>query len=86
MSRLRILPSRELPLVRVQQERAELNGLPRARGKFFMNEYLRRGKVPRQQRPAYVGMRERISRSASEVGSSRVAPQERIVFLSQQKI
>ena len=28
-----------------------------------MNEYLRRGKVPRQQRPAYVGMRERITKA-----------------------
>ncbi|MBO4748668.1 MAG: hypothetical protein J5607_11530 [Clostridiales bacterium] len=51
-----------------------------------MSKYLRRGKEPRQQNPAYVGMRERISRNASVVGSSRVAPQERIVFLSQQKL
>ena len=55
-----------MPVVRAQQEWSELNGLPRARGKFFKNEYLRRGKVPRQQRPAYVGMRERITKAKAE--------------------
>ena len=57
----------------------------RGQGESLNSKYLRRGKVPRQQKPAYVGMRERISQSESKVRSSRVAPQERIVFLSQQK-
>ena len=59
VSKLCVEPSRELPLVRVQQGRAEVNGLPRARGKRY-RKYLRRGKEPRQQNPAYVGMREWI--------------------------
>ena len=35
----------------------------RGQGESLNSKYLRRGKVPRQQKPAYVGMRERITKA-----------------------